>query len=63
MFTSFLFTFVANSVVSDAKAFAKGDTAKELRYLDSIGKEEVYPVLGFTYNKVREQQKSTKVLT
>lgn len=50
------FTFVANSVVSDAKAFAKGDTAKELRYLDSIGKEEVYPVLGFTYNKVREQQ-------
>lgn len=50
------FTFVANSVVSDAKAFAKGDTAKELRYLDSIGKEEVYPIFGFTYNKVREQQ-------
>ena len=50
------FTFVANGVVSDAKAFAKGDTTKELRYLDSIGKEEVYPVLGFTYNKVREQQ-------
>ncbi|WP_445714980.1 protein translocase subunit SecDF [Flavobacterium sp.] len=50
------FTFVANGVVSDAKAFAKGDTTKELRYLDSIGKEEVYPVLGYTYNKVREQQ-------
>ena len=44
------FTFVANSIVSDAKAFAKGDTAKELRYLDSIGKEEVY--LGHTYKEV-----------
>ena len=48
------FTFVANSVVSDAKAFAKGDTAKELRYLDSIGKEEVY--LGHTYKEVTNNQ-------
>ncbi|MQP24968.1 protein translocase subunit SecDF [Flavobacterium sp. LMO8] len=48
------FTFVANSIVSDAKAFAKGDTAKELRYLDSIGKEEVY--LGHTYKDVTNNQ-------
>ncbi len=48
------FTFVANSIVSDAKAFAKGDTAKELRYLDSIGKEEVY--LGHTYKEVTNNQ-------
>ncbi len=48
------FTFVANSIVSDAKAFAKGDAAKELRYLDSIGKEEVY--LGHTYKEVTNNQ-------
>lgn len=48
------FTFVANSIVSDAKKFAKGDTAKELRYLDSIGKEEVY--LGHTYKEVTNNQ-------
>jgi len=48
------FTFVANSIVSDAKAFAKGDSAKELRYLDSIGKEEVY--LGHTYKEVTNNQ-------
>ena len=48
------FTFVANSIVSDAKAFAKGDTTKELRYLDSIGKEKVY--LGNTYKEVTNNQ-------
>ncbi|EAZ96067.1 putative protein-export transmembrane SecDF protein [Flavobacteria bacterium BAL38] len=48
------FTFVANSIVSDAKAFANGDTAKELRYLDSIGKEKVY--LGHTYKEVTNNQ-------
>ncbi|MQP52963.1 MULTISPECIES: protein translocase subunit SecDF [unclassified Flavobacterium] len=48
------FTFVANSIVSDAKAFANGDTAKELRYLDSIGKEKVY--LGNTYKEVTNNQ-------
>ena len=41
------FTFVANGVAEDAKAFAKGDTKKELAYLDSIGKKEVMS-LGFT---------------
>ena len=44
-----------NSVVSDAKAFAKGDTAKELRYLDSIGKGST-SCFRFTYNQSKEQQ-------
>jgi len=50
------FTFVTNSVESDAKAFANGDFSKEKQYLDSIGKEKVYPILGFTFNEVRDQQ-------
>lgn len=48
------FTFVANSIVKDAKTFAKGDFSKELRYLDSIGNEKVF--LGNTYNEVRNNQ-------
>ena len=48
------FTFVANSISNDAKTFAKGDFSKELRYLDSIGKENVF--LGKTYNEVRDNQ-------
>lgn len=52
------FTFVANGVAEDAKAFAKGDTKKELAYLDSIGKKEVMSLgfTNFTYNEVREKQ-------
>ena len=42
------FTFVANKVKSDAKAFAKGDQEKEIKYLDSIGKEKVF-LNFFTY--------------
>ncbi len=41
------FTFVANGVKSDAKAFANGDEKKELEYLTSKEKETVYN-LGFT---------------
>ncbi|WP_159799732.1 protein translocase subunit SecDF [Flavobacterium sp. MK4S-17] len=48
------FTFVSNSIQDDAKAFAGGDSKKELRYLDSIGKEKVF--LGYTYNEVRDKQ-------
>ena len=33
------FTFVANKVKNDAKAFAGGNPEKEIKYLDSIGKE------------------------
>ena len=48
------FTYVANSYAEKAKAFAKGDFAKEQKYLDSIGKEKVY--LGNTYNEVVAKQ-------
>ncbi|OYU80145.1 MAG: protein translocase subunit SecDF [Flavobacterium sp. BFFFF1] len=45
------FTFVADSVESKAKEYAKGDSKKELKYLDSIGKEKVF--LFYTYNDVK----------
>lgn len=48
------FTFISNSIEKDAKAFAGGDSKKELAYMDSIGKEKVY--LGYTYNEVRDKQ-------
>ncbi len=41
------FTFVANKVKNDAKAFAGGNPEKEIKYLDSIGKVSVFN-LGFT---------------
>jgi len=50
------FTYVAGNIEDDAKAYAHGDTAKELKYLDSIGDVKVYPVLGYTYNEVRDKQ-------
>ncbi len=52
------FTFVANGVKSDAKAFANGDEKKEVKYLDSIGKEEVYNLgfTKFTYKEVSDKQ-------
>ncbi len=52
------FTFVANGISEDAKAYAKGDTKKELKYLDSIGKLDVMNLgfTKFTYNEVREKQ-------
>lgn len=52
------FTFVANKVKADAKAFAGNDLTKEVKYLDSIGREEVFN-LGFasyTYNEVKDKQ-------
>ncbi len=52
------FTFVAHNVESDAKAFAKGDSQKEIKYLDSIGKEEVMNlgITKFTYNEVKDKK-------
>jgi len=52
------FTFVANRVKSDAKAFANGDEKKEVKYLDSIGKENVYNLgfTKFTYKEVSDKQ-------
>jgi SecD/SecF fusion protein len=52
------FTFVANKVKNDAKAFAAGNSDKETRYLDSIGKENVFN-LGFTnfnFDEVSDKQ-------
>ena len=48
------FTFVSNKIADDAKTYAGGDSKKEIAYLDSIGKEEVF--LGYTYNEVRDKQ-------
>ncbi|WP_413998959.1 protein translocase subunit SecDF [Flavobacterium sp. W1B] len=52
------FTFVADKVKSDAKSFAGGDSDKELKYLDSIGKEKVYNLgfTDFTFNEVTDKQ-------
>ena len=52
------FTFVAHNVESDAKAYAKGDSQKEVKYLDSIGKTEVLNMgfTSFTYNEVRDKK-------
>jgi len=52
------FTFVAHNIESDAKAFAKGDSQKEVKYLDSIGKEKVMNlgITEFTYNEVKDKK-------
>jgi SecD/SecF fusion protein len=52
------FTFVANSIKNDAKAFANGNSEKEVRYLDSIGKEKVFNLgfTDFTFNEVSDKQ-------
>jgi len=49
------FTFVANNVKDAAKAFAKGNPQKEVKYLDSVGKEKVFLDF-FTYNEVKDKQ-------
>lgn len=48
------FTFVTNHYEDKAKAFAKGDSSKELHFLDSIGNQKVF--LGQTFNEVRSKQ-------
>lgn len=52
------FTFVASKVKNDAKSFANGDSEKEVKYLDSIGKEKVFNLgfTNFTYNEVSDKQ-------
>jgi len=52
------FTFVSNKVKSDAKSFAAGNPDKELKYLDSIGKENVFNLgfTNFTFNEVKDKQ-------
>lgn len=52
------FTFVSSKVKNDAKSFAGGNPEKELRYLDSIGKEKVFDLgfTDFTFNEVKDKQ-------
>jgi SecD/SecF fusion protein len=52
------FTFVAHNVESEAKAYAKGDSEKEVEYLKKIGTTEVLNLgfTSFTYNEVREKK-------
>lgn len=52
---SLSFTWVAKQVESDAKAYAKGDSLKELAYLDSIATQPVY-FNHFTYQYVKERE-------
>ncbi len=52
------FTFVSSKVKNDAKIFSKGNPDKELKYLDSIGKVEVFNLgfTKFTFNEVKDKQ-------
>ncbi len=52
------FTFFANGVEKDAKAFAKGNSEKEVKYLDSIGKVKVLNLgfSSFTYNEIKDKK-------
>ena len=52
------FTFVSHNIESDAKTYAKGNSEKELKYLDSIGKEKVFNLgfTDFTYNEVKDKK-------
>lgn len=50
------FTFVTNKVENDAREYANGDPVKEKRYLDSVSNQPVYPVLGHTYQYVKQKE-------
>ena len=52
------FTFVSNKIKNDAKTFANGNSEKEIKYLDSIGKENVFNLgfTKFTFNEVKDKQ-------
>jgi SecD/SecF fusion protein len=50
------FTWVAHKVANDAKAYAKGDSAKEKVYLDSMATQPVYPILKHDYEYVANKQ-------
>ena len=52
------FTFVSSKIKSDAKTFANGNPDKEIKYLDSIGKENVFNLgfTNFTFNEVKDKQ-------
>lgn len=52
------FTFVSQKIENEAKSFANGDSVKEVKYLDSIGKEKVFNLgfTDFTYNEVKDKK-------
>ncbi|REJ81672.1 MAG: protein translocase subunit SecDF [Bacteroidetes bacterium] len=50
------FIFVTRSVEKDAKEYANGDAERERAYLDSINTQPVYPILGITYKKCKENE-------
>ncbi len=50
------FTWVAHKVENDARAYAKGDTAKVKSYLDSIATQPVYPLLKHDYQYVKQRE-------
>ena len=52
------FTFVSSKIKNDAKTFAGGNPEKEVKYLDSIGKEKVFNLgfTSFTFNEVKDKQ-------
>jgi SecD/SecF fusion protein len=50
------FTWVAQKVESDAKAYAKGSTEKYDAYLDSMSTQPVYPLFKHTYGYVKQRE-------
>jgi SecD/SecF fusion protein len=53
------FTFVANGIQNDAKAFAKGNQEKEVTYLKDLKNKKVFSFLGlsdYTYDEVSGKQ-------
>ncbi|TDD96180.1 protein translocase subunit SecDF [Flavobacterium cellulosilyticum] len=52
------FTFVSSKIKNDAKSFAAGNSEKEVKYLDSIGKEKVFNLgfTSFTFDEVKDKQ-------
>ncbi len=52
------FTVVSHNIEKEAKIYAKGNSEKELKYLDSIGKEKVFNLgfTDFTYNEVKDKK-------
>ncbi len=50
------FTWVAQKVEKDAKAYAKGDVKKERAYLDSMSTQPVYPLFKHTYQYCKSKE-------
>src|ERR1700744_6695936 len=50
------FTWVAQKVEKDAKAYAKGDAKKYTAYLDSVSTLPVYPILKHSYQYCKSRE-------